>query len=283
MDIDQFLEKNMITFLESKVERKEKINIDREEEYGIYLTRDYEKELEEALSKDELTQAKRLFDELKEVYNSHTDSFEKKKIYYILEEMYAALKKYGTDKSVTELNTDRTEKTEEKARERIQESPEERMYSYLKKKPFMKKIIVAKPKAALAAKKQREEKVREREERKKEYEEQRKVTEEEKEKPIKSALSHIHIFKTTPQMMLKKSVESVEEAAPPSPSPRERHHEMGGGKELIKKLYEGGVYKMFQKEYREASTVFERIIQLKPNNRAAKIRLYECHEAIENA
>lgn len=68
MEFEQYLERDIITFLDSKMEKKDSTNIDREEEYGIYLLRDYLKELSYALDNDELTRAKKLFDELKKNY-----------------------------------------------------------------------------------------------------------------------------------------------------------------------------------------------------------------------
>ena len=61
MEFEQYLERDIITFLDSKTEKKDSTNIDREEEYGIYLMRDYLKELNYALDNDELTKAKKLF------------------------------------------------------------------------------------------------------------------------------------------------------------------------------------------------------------------------------
>ena len=67
MDFEQYLERDILTFLDSKIYKKESTSIDREEEYGLYLTKDYLKELNYALDNDELTRAKKLFDELKQI------------------------------------------------------------------------------------------------------------------------------------------------------------------------------------------------------------------------
>ncbi len=95
MDLDQFLENDILTFLDGKMEKKERNLINREEEYGLYMTRDYLKELIIALGNDELSKAKKLFDELKETYNKLPENTqEKKKIYSLLEEMFAKIKDY---------------------------------------------------------------------------------------------------------------------------------------------------------------------------------------------
>ena len=95
MELEQYLEKDIITFLDSKITKSEKSTVDREEDYGLYLTRDYLKEISYALDNDELTKAKKLFDELKENYMSlPKSSTEKKKIYSILEKMYERIQNY---------------------------------------------------------------------------------------------------------------------------------------------------------------------------------------------
>ena len=95
MEIDQFLERDVINFLDMHMEKKERTVVDREEEYGLYLTKDYLKELTTALDNDELTRAKKLFDELKSIYNRlPKNSLEKKKVYTMLEQMYAKIEAY---------------------------------------------------------------------------------------------------------------------------------------------------------------------------------------------
>jgi hypothetical protein len=94
MEFEQYLERDILTFLDSKIYKKENTSIDREEEYGLYLTRDYLKELNYALDNDELTRAKKLFDELKVNYSRlPKSSVERKKIYSLLEKMRCT-KKY---------------------------------------------------------------------------------------------------------------------------------------------------------------------------------------------
>jgi len=95
MEFEQYLERDILTFLDSKIEKKENTSIDREEEYGLYLTRDYLKELNYALDNDELTRAKKLFDELKANYSRlPKSSVERKKIYSLLEKMYEKIQNY---------------------------------------------------------------------------------------------------------------------------------------------------------------------------------------------
>lgn len=95
MDFEQFLDKDILNFLDSKIEHKGKNLIDREEEYGLYISKDYVKELNTALDNDELTKAKRLFDELKDDYNKlPKNSLERKKIYVVLEQMFAKIEAY---------------------------------------------------------------------------------------------------------------------------------------------------------------------------------------------
>jgi thioredoxin-like negative regulator of GroEL len=95
MEFEQYLERDIITFLDSKMQRKDRTAIDREEEYGLYLTKDYLKELSYALDNDELTKAKKLFDELKSNYSKlPRSSVERKKIYSLLERMYEKIQNY---------------------------------------------------------------------------------------------------------------------------------------------------------------------------------------------
>ncbi|MGV8086134.1 MAG: hypothetical protein ACP5N1_00750 [Candidatus Woesearchaeota archaeon] len=95
MEFEQYLERDILAFLDSKMQHKNGPNIDREEEYGLYLTKDYLKELNYALDNDELTKAKRLFDELKLNYSKlPRKSIERKKIYALLEKMYEKIQDY---------------------------------------------------------------------------------------------------------------------------------------------------------------------------------------------
>ena len=102
MDIDEFLEKDIIHFLEQRKE-KPTANADREEDYGLYLTKDYLKEAANYLNRDELIEAQKLFDELRLHYNSlPKESLESKKVYSMLEQMYTKIDIYLKLRSASE-------------------------------------------------------------------------------------------------------------------------------------------------------------------------------------
>ena len=95
MDLDKFLEDNIIEFIDNKTDKTKKIDIASEEDYGIYIKKDYIKELTKHLENDELTRAKNLFNELNETYSKLPDnSTIKKTIYEILYQMSEFIKKY---------------------------------------------------------------------------------------------------------------------------------------------------------------------------------------------
>ncbi|HYD03583.1 MAG TPA: hypothetical protein VEC16_04745 [Alphaproteobacteria bacterium] len=126
MDLEQYLEKDILVFLDSKIEVKGVAKKDREEEYGLYNTKDYLKELNIALENDELSKAKKLFDELKNAYSKMPkNSSERKKVYAILEKMYEKIQEYveikegkievikeGSSEIFKERNANRNSKTE---------------------------------------------------------------------------------------------------------------------------------------------------------------------------
>jgi len=70
MDLGEFFGKRHDEFPRFQNREEDHNVVDREEEYGLYMNRDYLKELDSALDNDELTKAKKLFDELKNYYNS---------------------------------------------------------------------------------------------------------------------------------------------------------------------------------------------------------------------
>ncbi|HEY9706196.1 MAG TPA: hypothetical protein V6C58_27415, partial [Allocoleopsis sp.] len=51
----------------------------------------------------------------------------------------------------------------------------------------------------------------------------------------------------------------------------------------LQRMYEEGIYVMFQSNYEEAAKIFKDILRIRPQNKAAKIRLQECMEAMNNA
>src|SRR3989339_1040048 len=109
MELDEFLEKDIIHFLEERKEKKAAAGVDREEDYGLYLTKDYIKEVANALEKDEISIAQKLFDELKIHYDSlPKGSLEEKKIYSMLEQIYSKINSYlqlkGNSESIRSFN-----------------------------------------------------------------------------------------------------------------------------------------------------------------------------------
>ena len=71
-----------------------------------------------------------------------------------------------------------------------------------------------------------------------------------------------------------------------SPSEEKSQKKISGNRQAdkeIQQLYEEAIYTMFQNNYSEARRMFEKILEARPDNRAAKIRLHECLEAIDNA
>ena len=61
----------------------------------------------------------------------------------------------------------------------------------------------------------------------------------------------------------------------------DEHYRVTKGR--LEQLYVEGIYRMFNNDYFEASKIFERIIEMRPANKAARIRLQECKEVINNA
>ncbi len=53
--------------------------------------------------------------------------------------------------------------------------------------------------------------------------------------------------------------------------------------EELQKMYEEAIYTMFQNNYSEAAKIFHQILRIRPENKAARIRLQECKEASGNA
>jgi tetratricopeptide (TPR) repeat protein len=62
------------------------------------------------------------------------------------------------------------------------------------------------------------------------------------------------------------------------PNVKHKHND-----EELQKMYEEAIYTMFQNDYIEASKIFQQILRIRPENKAARIRLQECREAISNA
>jgi tetratricopeptide (TPR) repeat protein len=65
--------------------------------------------------------------------------------------------------------------------------------------------------------------------------------------------------------------------------PQQHGANHGYNNDEIQKMYEEGVYTMFQNNYDEAVKIFHQILRIRPENKAARIRLQECKEAKGNA
>ena len=100
MDLGDFLEQDMIMFLDAQVEemraKKEVAKPMIYDDADFYsIQRDYGKEVRAALDDDNLAKAKHIFDDLKDLYNKiPTKNANKRKAYLILEELYTIIKNY---------------------------------------------------------------------------------------------------------------------------------------------------------------------------------------------
>ncbi len=97
MEFNKFIQEDIIEFLDKKSEfKRENLSKIREEEMELFnIEKDYAKETQKALENDNITKAKRIFNELRNYYNNLKDnSEEKERVYSILEEVYAKIKKY---------------------------------------------------------------------------------------------------------------------------------------------------------------------------------------------
>jgi hypothetical protein len=97
MDLDKFIEKDMMEFLDKQAMLvAEKAAGLREEEFDLYeITKDYTKEISEALKDGDLKKAQKTFDDVKNRYLRAPDvSLSKKRLYAIMEEIYERIKDY---------------------------------------------------------------------------------------------------------------------------------------------------------------------------------------------
>ncbi len=262
MDFEQFLEQDIITFLEGKVEKKEKTNIAREEDYGLYLTKDYVKELEQALANDNMSRAKALFDELKDIYNHYNQPVGKKKIYLILDEMYAHITHYvdetarkrtiqislqkKADKEIAQPASiaNRTVPAPQPTQKApaiplapkiVPEPPPIKPSTPLPLPTITTPTPPPKPRQAIPAKPQR---------------------------PIRHTLRPVHAEPRAP--------------TPNGPEPKESSAQFA-------RAYVEGLHCMFQNDLSGAITLFSHIVEKNPHNRAARIRLQQCKEALAHA
>lgn len=97
MDFDKFIEKDIIEFLDNQAMLvAEKAAGLREEEFDLYeITKDYSKEITEALRNEDLKKAREIFEDVKNRYQKAPDnSLSKKRLYTIMEEIYERIKDY---------------------------------------------------------------------------------------------------------------------------------------------------------------------------------------------
>ncbi len=97
MDFDKFVERDILEFLDAQAMLiAEKAAGIREEEFDLYeITKDYSKEISEALKSEDLKKAKQIFEDVKNRYQKASDtSLSKKRLYTIMEEIYERIKDY---------------------------------------------------------------------------------------------------------------------------------------------------------------------------------------------
>ncbi len=96
MDIEEFIEQDILVFLDQRLDQKiedEKLQSMRVE--SVYLTRDYEDELYQALEKDNVTLAKHVLHDLKEKFDQiPSTSPDKKHVKALLAHLYELFKKH---------------------------------------------------------------------------------------------------------------------------------------------------------------------------------------------
>lgn len=99
-NLDEYIENDIIGFLESKVKGIAKKGIVRDEEINLYSTkqRDYEKEIEQALKDENIAKAKSIFEELKNEYLQSNNTSNKKKLLKIMELVHKKIKHYIDNK-----------------------------------------------------------------------------------------------------------------------------------------------------------------------------------------
>lgn len=99
--IEELLQDEAIRFLDTHLSKKQDRHpVARFEEQSLFdLKKDYEKEVEDALEKDDLRRAKKLFDELRQNYAKLKYSdVGKAKFFRILDNIHLKIKKYLIDK-----------------------------------------------------------------------------------------------------------------------------------------------------------------------------------------
>jgi len=67
-------------------------------------------------------------------------------------------------------------------------------------------------------------------------------------------------------------------------SNKEGHHSRHVHEDVdAKEIYDRAISAMFQNNYKDAARMFKQVLSMKPSYKAAKIRLKECLEAMDNA
>ncbi|NQU98901.1 hypothetical protein HQ533_05535 [Candidatus Woesearchaeota archaeon] len=101
MDLDKFLERDVIEFLEQKdLERKEKREVISEEVEEFSMDKDYYQIFREALEKRDLYSAKKMFEEVKEKFAKAETDVEKNTFTGLIENMYTDLKNFDAKEDV---------------------------------------------------------------------------------------------------------------------------------------------------------------------------------------
>ncbi|MEM4260229.1 MAG: hypothetical protein QXG00_03260 [Candidatus Woesearchaeota archaeon] len=110
-NLDEYIENDIISFLESKTQGISKKGIVRDEEINLYSTkqRDYEKEIEQSLKEENILKAKSIFEDLKNDYLQANNNSNKKKLLKIMEVVHKKIKhhiekKEKETKSFDEIN-----------------------------------------------------------------------------------------------------------------------------------------------------------------------------------
>jgi hypothetical protein len=95
--LGEVIQEDILRFLDERLDPKlDRKRIIRDEEFTIFdFQKDYSKELDKALSKDDLNKAKVIFNEVKTSYDKLPEEHhEKKKTYYILKELHDKIRSY---------------------------------------------------------------------------------------------------------------------------------------------------------------------------------------------
>jgi hypothetical protein len=93
-NLDEYIEHDIVGFLELKTKSMAKKGLVRDEELNLYSAkqREYEKEIEDSLKEENITKAKVIFDELKNEYLSTNNNTHKKKLLKTMELVHKRIK-----------------------------------------------------------------------------------------------------------------------------------------------------------------------------------------------